>query len=136
MAGSTLFGGLIAAVMASTATTPDRLCPLSGVQQLRIYEIFDRNKAAFHARFRDHADRIMKRYGFDIMAMWETRHDDRAQFVYLLQWPDEATMRQRWDAFMADEEWARIKRETGAVHGQFVGEIEDRTLRRTSYSPC
>ena len=29
------------------------------IQQLRIYEIFEKNKAAFHARFRDHAARIM-----------------------------------------------------------------------------
>jgi hypothetical protein len=34
------------------------------IQQLRIYEIFENNKAAFHARFRDHAARIMQRYGF------------------------------------------------------------------------
>jgi len=30
------------------------------VQQLRIYEIFEKNKAAFHARFRDSAARIMQ----------------------------------------------------------------------------
>ena len=122
--------------MAASAETRERLCPLDGVQQLRIYEIFDRNKAAFHARFRDHAHRIMKRHGFDIVAFWETRNGANTEFAYLLQWPDEVTMKQRWDAFMADEEWARIKRETGASHGQLVGEIEDRTLRRTDYSPC
>jgi hypothetical protein len=44
------------------------------IQQLRIYEIFEKNKAAFHARFRDHAARIMQtRYGFRIVAMWETK---------------------------------------------------------------
>ena len=31
------------------------------VHQLRIYEIFDSNKQAFHERFRDHAMRIMAR---------------------------------------------------------------------------
>ena len=30
------------------------------IHQLRIYEIFERNKAAFHARFRDHAMRIKR----------------------------------------------------------------------------
>ena len=33
------------------------------IHQLRIYEIFDNNKAAFHQRFEDHAQRIMKNYG-------------------------------------------------------------------------
>ena len=41
------------------------------IHQLRIYEIFDANKAAFHARFRDHAGRIMRKYDFRILAMWE-----------------------------------------------------------------
>ena len=31
----------------------------SPVHQLRIYEIFESNKSAFHQRFRDHATRIM-----------------------------------------------------------------------------
>ena len=108
----------------------------SGVQQLRIYEIFEGNKAAFHARFRDHAQRIMKRYGFNIVTMWESRTGDRTEFVYLLDWPDEATMKQSWARFMADREWSQIKKEWAAVHGQAVGEIQDRTLKRTDYSPC
>ncbi|HEX3524813.1 MAG TPA: hypothetical protein VHT52_22335 [Stellaceae bacterium] len=32
------------------------------IHQLRIYEIFEDTKNAFHARFRDHAARIMRRY--------------------------------------------------------------------------
>ena len=110
-------------------------CP-AGIQQLRIYEIFNGNKAAFHDRFRDHAQRIMKRYGFNIVTMWESGNGNRTEFVYLLDWPDEATMKQRWAQFMADEEWSRIKKEWAATHGQAVGEIQDRTLTRTNYSPC
>jgi hypothetical protein len=45
------------------------------IYQLRIYEIFEHNKAAFHDRFRDHAARIMKSYGFDIIAMWESKNE-------------------------------------------------------------
>ena len=121
---------------APQARAPEPFCRTDGVQQLRIYEIFDGNKAAFHARFRDHAARIMKRYGFEVIRMWETRHSGRTEFVYLLQWPSEAVMKDRWTAFLADEEWSRIKRETAAAHGQLVGEIEERTLTRTDYSPC
>ena len=47
------------------------------IHQLRINEIFERNKAAFHARFRDHASRIMARHGFRILSMWETRSAGR-----------------------------------------------------------
>ena len=105
------------------------------VHQLRTYEIFENNKQAFHDRFRTHAMRIMARYDFKIIAMWETQLDGRTQFVYLLQWPDRATLADRWAKFMADQEWADIKKRTGAAHGRMVGEIEDRVLTTTDYSP-
>jgi hypothetical protein len=105
------------------------------VHQLRIYELFEDTREAFHERFRDHAQRIMERYDFRIVAMWESRTDDRIEFVYLLEWPDEQTMKDRWAAFMADQEWSDIKAQTARIHGQFVGDIEDRTLLLTDYSP-
>jgi hypothetical protein len=108
---------------------------LTPVYQLRIYEIFEHNKDAFHARFRDHAVPIMKKHGFTIRSMWESRLNGRTEFVYLLEWPSEAVMKDRWARFMADPEWARIKKETGAVHGTLVGEIQDRTLKTLDYSP-
>jgi NIPSNAP len=105
------------------------------IHQLRIYEIFDGNKKAFHDRFRDHAMRIMARYDFKIVSMWETKKGDRTEFVYLLEWPDKETLRDRWAKFMADQEWSDIKKETSRIHGRLVGEIEDRTLETTDYSP-
>jgi heme-degrading monooxygenase HmoA len=105
------------------------------IHQLRIYEIFEHNKSAFHARFRDHAMRIMRKYGFDIVAMWETTSQQRTEFVYLLAWPDEAAKNAAWAQFRADEEWQEIKRVTSARHGDLVGSIEDRVLFLTDYSP-
>jgi hypothetical protein len=105
------------------------------IYQLRIYQIFEHNKSAFHERFRDHAARIMRKYGFNIAAMWEAQTDRRIEFVYLLVWPDEAAKTAAWAEFMADEEWAEIKRVTGAEHGKLVGAIEDRILVPTIYSP-
>jgi hypothetical protein len=92
-------------------------------------------QAGLHDRFRDHAMRIMKKYDFNIVAMWEAKNGARTEFVYLLAWPDEATMKDRWSKFMADQEWKDIKKETAAKNGTLVGEIEDRTLHLTSYSP-
>ncbi|MBB6093749.1 hypothetical protein HNQ60_002630 [Povalibacter uvarum] len=123
---------LIAAFAAPATTLAAESTP---VHQLRIYEIFDNNKTAFHDRFRDHAARIMAKYDFQIVAMWESKFENRTEFVYLLQWPDEATMTDRWAKFMADEEWARIKRETSEKDGKFVGAIEDRALTLVPYSP-
>lgn len=91
------------------------------IHQLRIYEIFEHNQAAFHARFRDHAMRIMLKYGFEIVAMWEVSNPQRTEFVDLLAWPD--------------EEWQEIKRVISARYGDLVGSIEDRRLVLTDYSP-
>jgi len=105
------------------------------IQQLRIYEIFERNKVAFHARFRDHAMRIMRKYGFEVLALWEAKTDRRTEFVYLLSWPDQASKEAAWRDFFADTEWKEIKRATNAEYGDLVGEIEDRVLMSTEYSP-
>ena len=107
----------------------------SVIHQVRIYEIFDNNKNAFHERFRDHAMRIMARYDFKIVATWESKKDNRTEFVYLLEWPDRETMADRWEKFLRDREWIEIKKETGELYGPLVGEIQDRTLYLTDYSP-
>jgi hypothetical protein len=80
------------------------------IHQLRIYEIFDSNKKAFHDRFRDHAMRIMAKYDFKIVGTWESKKDNRTEFVYLLEWPDKETMTNRWDKFLHDDEWIKIKK--------------------------
>src|SRR4030095_9481701 len=105
------------------------------IHQLRIYEIFDGNKKAFHDRFRDHAMRIMAKYDFKIVATWESKTDNRTEFVYLLEWPDKETMPDRWKKFLQDQEWIQIKKESGEINGPLVGEIQDRTLDLTDYSP-
>jgi heme-degrading monooxygenase HmoA len=105
------------------------------IHQLRIYEIYEKNKAAFHERFQQHAMRIMKSYGFNFLAMWESRTENRTEFVYLLAWPDEKTMQNAWRKFRADEEWKKVKQVTNAKHGELVGQIEERVIVPTSYSP-
>jgi pimeloyl-ACP methyl ester carboxylesterase len=125
---------LLAIVSGPTANTAPSAQP-AVVHQLRIYEIFEGNKRAFHDRFRDHAARIMAKYDFKIVAMWETRSNDRTEFVYLLEWPDTKTMTDRWERLMADQEWSAIKKDTGQSYGRLVGDIQDRTLLLTDYSP-
>ena len=133
---------LIASMMILTVgvIVPERLLAIAGepqkvIHQLRIYEIFDSNKKAFHDRFRDHAMRIMAKYDFKIVATWESKKDNRTEFVYLLEWPDEETMTDRWEKFLRDPDWIKIKKETGEINGPLVGEIQARTLYLTDYSP-
>jgi hypothetical protein len=123
-----LFVGVIVGSLANAGE------PQKVIHQLRIYEIFNANKKAFHDRFRDHAMRIMAKYDFKIVATWESKKDNRTEFVYLLEWPDKETMTDRWEKFLRDQEWIKIKKETGEINGPLVGEIQDRTLYLTDYS--
>ena len=79
--------------------------------------------------------RIMAKYDFKIVATWESKKENRTEFVYLLEWPDKETMTDRWEKFLHDQEWIKIKKETGEAYGPLVGEIQDRTLYLTDYSP-
>jgi len=131
---------VLTVILAVGVIVPQRSLSRAGEQQsvihqLRIYEIFDSNKKAFHDRFRDHAMRIMAKYDFKIVATWESKRDNRTEFVYLLEWPDRETMADCWEKFLRDQEWIKIKKETGEMYGPLVGEIQDRTLYPTDYSP-
>lgn len=105
------------------------------INQLRLYNIRPELRDMFLARFRDHAARIMReRYGFRILAMWLTEEAEQLRFVYLLSWTDAAEMKGAWQRFMADEEWAEVKRQTRLVAGEPVIEVEDIELHAVPFS--
>jgi hypothetical protein len=121
----------------ASAAQSTYLCPDNGtsIQQLRVYELNRGNRDPFHARFRDHALRLMKKYQFNVVDMWESDSGEKLQLIYLLSWPDRATMDKSWQAFLADREWIDIKKRTGAEHGELVKSAVGQPLVRLSYSP-
>jgi hypothetical protein len=102
--------------------------PQNVVHQLRIYQIFDANKRAFHDRFRDHAMRIMAKYDFKIVATSESKKDNRTEFVYLLEWPDKETMADRWKKFL------QIRNGLGSRRRR--AKLTDRSWERSRIAPC
>jgi heme-degrading monooxygenase HmoA len=129
---------LIACTTAHAAAADSFACAPDGtrVQQLRIYEIDRENRDAFHERFRDHALRIMKKHGFEVVDLWESDTGDKLQLIYVLDWPDEATMESAWRAFLADAEWIDIKRRTAERHGRFVHDVKGQVLKRLVHGPA
>lgn len=69
----------------------------------------------------------MKKYGFHIVAIWESGLNEKTEFVYLFEWKDENTMKKAWQGFMADQECKEIKAQAAKLHDDFVNNIEDRT---------
>jgi|GEM_PF-858817 len=104
------------------------------IHQLRIYRIHPDLKTVFDDRFRDHASRIMKSYDFNIVAMWYSECEGNTEFVYILKWPDEDTMRKQWVAFMADTEWEAIKKQSRETYGEMVlAKVRDQVLTDTDW---
>jgi len=100
------------------------------IYQIRIYELNETNKEQFLIRFRDHASRIMKRHGFNILNMWQTNYNGKPEFVYLLKWKDEQSLKRGWDDFFNDKEWIEIRDRTNERYGILVANRkEDRILQ-------
>jgi hypothetical protein len=108
----------------------------SPIYQLRIYEVSPDLRDVFHNRFKKHALRIMKRYGFNVVALWESSSVSNFEFVYILKWPDEATMERQWKLFLADSEWIEIKKKTVSETGEPVRRVTGRILNTVEYSPA
>jgi heme-degrading monooxygenase HmoA len=105
------------------------------VYQLRIYEVSPDKKEIFHDRFKNHALRIMKRYGFEVVALWESSSVINFEFIYILKWSDAVTMERQWKLFLADEEWIAIKKKTVSETGEPVLKATSRLLSEVEYSP-
>lgn len=105
------------------------------IYQLRIYEVSPDRRAAFHNRFQNHALRIMKRYGFEVVALWESSSVVDFEFIYILKWPDVETMERQWKLFLADGEWIDIKKKMSTEIGEPVLRATGRVLSAVEYSP-
>lgn len=103
--------------------------------QLRIYEVNPEKRDAFHKRFENDAMRIMKKYNFNIIAMWESTSSSGLELIYLLEWPDSQTMETQWKTFLADQEWIAIKQKMDREIGEPVLKATSRTLDPVKYSP-
>jgi hypothetical protein len=108
----------------------------TSIFQLRIYEVSPDKRAQFHERFEKHALRIMQRYGFKPVVLWESASISNFEFIYILEWPDVETMERQWKAFLADSEWMEIKRKMADEIGEPVQRVSSRVLESLKYSPA
>jgi len=102
--------------------------------QLRIYEVSPGLKEIFYLRFMKHAMRIMKRYNFEFVGMWESTSVVDFEFIYVLKWSDHETMERQWKLFLADTEWIDIKTKTVSETGEPVQKVTSRVLDNVSYA--
>lgn len=105
------------------------------IYQLRIYEVSSEKRDIFHNRFKNHALPIMKRYGFEVVALWESSSVVDFEFIYILKWPDITTMERQWKLFLDDNEWIQIKKQMNIEVGEPVLRVTSRVLNEVEYNP-
>ena len=104
------------------------------IYELRIYDALPGRMPALLKRFETQTLRIWERMGIRQGGFWTTViGPSHLQLTYMLVWESMAEREAKWEAFMTDPEWSRIR-----VESQLDGPINDRVsnyfLQPTAYS--
>ncbi|MGF7162123.1 heme-degrading monooxygenase HmoA [Rhodoligotrophos appendicifer] len=59
-------------------------------------------------RFANGTMKLFEKLGFEVVEFWE-HADGSGELWYVIEWPDETTMRASWDGFRKNEEWQALK---------------------------
>lgn len=102
--------------------------------ELRIYRAAPGKMAALHARFRDHACRLLEKHGIKSIGYWEPLEETDHRLIYLLEFPSRTAREASWKAFAADPEWQTAK-SASEQDGKLVAEAESYLMEATDYSP-
>ena len=102
--------------------------------ELRIYEIVPGRMDAIQARFANHTMRVFERLGIEVVGFWQEVVGRSDRLVYITRFRDLADREARWNAFVDDPEWRRVKAETEA-DGAIVVRVINSFMTPTPYSP-
>ncbi len=102
--------------------------------ELREYYIEPGCMPEINARFRNHTIEIFARLGIDVVGFWQETVGHNQRLTYIIRFADMADRERRWDTFVSDPEWLRVKAMTEADH-QIITSVENRFMRPTDYSP-
>jgi hypothetical protein len=106
------------------------------IYELRTYWAAPGKHDHMHARFRDLTVGLFARHGLQMIGFWtpEPATAESGDLVYLLAFPDQATLDAAWNAFRADPEWQAGKAASEA-NGPLVAKLASTILNPTDYSP-
>lgn len=105
--------------------------------EMRTYHAAPGKADAMHARFRDHACRLLEKHSMEAIGFWvpmEEKDGAKDTLVWVLAWPDRSTREKAWEAFKADPEWKAAFKES-EKDGKLVDKAEIRFLKATDFSP-
>ena len=109
----------------------------SRIFELRVYHSPTwRQLKALHERFAGPEVRIFHRVGVHPMLYSSTLiGPNMPNLTYLIPFENLAAREKAWDAFGADPEWIKVRKESIERHGQVSSVIQISLFRATAYSP-
>jgi len=107
----------------------------AGLYEMRTYHAAPGKMAAVHARFRDHACRLLKKHGMEPIGFWVPIEDSgNGTLTWVVPWSDRAARDKAWAEFMKDPEWQAAFKES-EKEGKLVEKADVRFLKPTDFSP-
>jgi hypothetical protein len=105
--------------------------------ELRTYVASPGKMQALHARFRDHTNALFVKHGMDLVGYWQAASGENAEntLIYILAFPSKEAQKASWDAFKADPEWQKAKKESEADGIPLAAKVDSRFITPTDYSP-
>ena len=102
--------------------------------ELRTYYAAPGKLAAVHARFRDHACRLLAKHGLNQIGFFVPSDNPDQKLIWFLAFNSREERDQKWKEFSADADWQKAFKESEA-NGKLVAKHESVFLTATDFSP-
>jgi hypothetical protein len=104
------------------------------IYELRIYHSIPGRLPALLSRFQNQTLPLWEKHGIRQVGFWTTLIGESSQqLTYMLAWDSLAEREKRWNAFVADPEWAAVVADSER-DGQLVQNISSQLLKPTTFS--
>ena len=104
------------------------------IYELRIYHSIPGRLPALLSRFQNQTLPLWEKHGIRQVGFWTTLIGESSQqLTYMLAWDSLAQREKRWNAFVADPEWAAVVADSER-DGQLVQNISSQLLKPTTFS--
>lgn len=135
-----LFEGRSSSILEATSYSPEIVATKRNMAryfELRIYHApTDSQLRAVHDRMSGPTVRVFKNHGIEPLFFSTTRFGaNMPNLTYLIPWDSLAAREKAWDAFAADPEWIKARKDSIDRSGQIVTFNDITIYRATAYSP-
>lgn len=102
--------------------------------ELRIYHCQPGRLPDLCSRFERHTIQLWAKHEIRPIGFWTVvLGGSSADLYYMLEWRDMAEREQKWDAFLKDPEWLKVRTET-EKNGPLFSHVSNSLLTPTSFS--